>query len=43
MWVPKTKGTLKENANPRKDPTIKKLRIPQLVSAALVPEDTTVP
>ena len=22
-WVPKTKGTLKENANPRKDPTKK--------------------
>ena len=36
MWVPKTKGTLKENANPPKDP-IKKLRIPQLVSAPLVP------
>ena len=41
MWVPKAKGMLKENANPHKDPT-KKLRIPQLVSVALVPQDTTV-
>ena len=28
MWVPKTKGTLQENANPRKDPTEKNAGFP---------------
>ena len=42
MWVPRTKGTLKEHANPRKSIPQRKLRIPQLVSAAQMLSEPTV-